>query len=737
MGSPEPQDEEFLLVKDDKISEKDRQEILETIDKVVAENHLTITAELFALKPAKNGITFPLIINLAAIAVIALGFFVANLYFSRQQTTISNQAGTFFSAEGKLLEAVRKQSAAELAAKNEQIASIQGQLGKLDQEATSLRQNMDSTIASKERELRASMAAELEAEKARLQKLGISQAEIDRRMKAYQEAANAQFDRQLSTYQARAQAELAAKEAEIQAERERQQKVLAQASQERQDIELQAQAREAQMRSQFEAQQAQLQTKNQQLRSQASAAKEAASQAQARLQALSTQAANERLLDDQIVGSYNSILGDIKDNRLAQAQVDMASLRALLESPKIDSLPDIAQRRPIDLALINTLESLVKEKSQLNSSAPASSLDAATVAAAKELLSSQGLVAKAAAAQANGDAKEAEALYTQALTQIPAFNKAYTALQAYGASRDRASLGASDAEAKRLLAERDATIKSLRAAATAKDGEIAGLNRNLVAAQSTIATLREELTAQGRRLDQLTRGAGSTDVNLTELQTQAARQAETIASLKEQLATATTNLGSLSGQLTANEEKLKLLDQQISIDRKKLAYYIYGPDDLKTAEKKARDAALDDVLLLTFYFSGQHDADTPATVARINEVAANDPLYRDAAVTIQSLALNGSYSAPVLKTQFTLIGPISYVGSHELTVERLADVQIHDGETVMIRHKDSHGIELPVAVGKVASVASDRVDVTVSSLIQGTDGPKLLDLAYLQAPGGS
>ena len=734
MGSSEPERTEFLLVKEDKVSEKDRREILETIDRVVAENRLTVSPGLFALKPKKNGLLFPLVINLAALAAVAVGFFVANLYFSRQQSSISNQAGTFFSAEGKLLEAVRKQSQAELAAKDQQIESIQGQLGKLDQEAAGLRKNMDATIAAKEQNLRAQMSVELDAEKARLQKLGISQEDVNRRLQEYQNQISQRYDRQLSSFQQQVQTELAAREKQIQTERERQQQILAQANQEKQNLQVEAQTRESQMRSQFEAQQAQLQTQNQQLQTQASAAQALASQAQAKLQALSSQSQNEQLIDDQIAGSYNSILADIKDNKLDQAQQDMTSLRALLENPKIDTLPDIAKRRPIDLALIGTLQNLIKEKSQVVTQTQG--LDPATAQAANELLASQALVAKADAAQASGDAKTAVTLYTRAITQIPAFNKAFTAIQGYDASHSDQQLSATDASSKELLAQRDATIQSLRNDSAAKADEIARLNQNLAAAQTTVAALKGQIAAQGQKLDQLTQSAGSTGADVTELQKQAAQQAQTIDSLKAQLAGASAASSDLKAQLASNEAKLKELNQQIAIDDQKLAYYIYGPDDLKTAEKKSRDAALDDVLLLTFYFSGQHGAQNPATVKQINEVAGQDPLYRDAAATIQSLALNGSFAAPVLQTQFKLIGPVSFISPGEITVERLANVPIKAGASVMFRHKNTAGAEIPVAVGKVSGVSADRVEVTITSLLQGSPGPKMLDLAYLEAPSG-
>ncbi len=117
--------EDLLLLDSQKVSKEDRKEILDTIDRVVAENKIAVTPDQFDLKPKRNGIVFPLLINGAAVVAVVAGFFVAKIVFNKQQNEISSQAGTFFSAEGKLLDEVRKQTQAELAAKDQQIKQTQ------------------------------------------------------------------------------------------------------------------------------------------------------------------------------------------------------------------------------------------------------------------------------------------------------------------------------------------------------------------------------------------------------------------------------------------------------------------------------------------------------------------------------------------------------------------------------------------------------------------------------------
>ena len=61
--------EVVLSTEESTISDEDRADILKEIDKVVDENKIPVSSELFELNPAKKGIFLPFFINIVAVAV--------------------------------------------------------------------------------------------------------------------------------------------------------------------------------------------------------------------------------------------------------------------------------------------------------------------------------------------------------------------------------------------------------------------------------------------------------------------------------------------------------------------------------------------------------------------------------------------------------------------------------------------------------------------------------------------
>ncbi len=412
---------------------------------------------------------------------------------------------------------------------------------------------MDSTIAAKETQLQTQMQAQLAVERTNLEKLGISQAEVDGRLKAYQEQIGIQYTRQLSNFRQASEVELAAKETEIDKQKQQSRQLLAQADEQRQQLISEAQTREVQLRSQFESERQQLQAQASQAQQQATQEQAAVNLAQSQLQALSARAQTEQLVSDQVVGSYNTILQDIRQTKFTQAETDMDSLRALLVSPKVEAIPEFEKRRTIDLALLGTLSDLIKSRTVPSSEGQ--TVDPAVALAANELVASQALVAKADDARSKGDADTAKSLYTQALTQLPEINKAFAVLQG------------DDAEStKKLLAQRDSLIRGLQEDSAKKAGEadqenqvISQLQDRLSSAQSRLADLDKQLADENRKAD-------ASVANLSN------QQAQLVAQLKDQLTAAQGRSADLQNQLaderrkTGNSEA-SLSDLQNQIDQ--------------------------------------------------------------------------------------------------------------------------------------------------------------------------
>lgn len=839
---------EFLVLDDQQLDEQDRQEILESIEKVAAENRISANESLFKITPLKKGLLFPLLINiLAAVAVVA-GFVGSNIYFSRKQADISSQAGTFFSAEGKLIAQVKKESAAKLKAKDQEITQVKDKLTRLSQESTDLRNNMQATINAKEADLKKQMQTQLEAEKARLQKLGISQAEINTRLKTFEDQKNAEFAQQLSAFRAQNEAALQQKEAQIKAQQQQIQATLAQANKERQQLIDQAQAQEAQLRTQYEAKTQQLQSANQQLKAESTAT-------QQKLQALSLQSQNEQLVSDQIVGSYNAILGDIQQAHYTQANADIASLKNLLNSSSVDSVPTLAKRRPVDLELLQSLQELIKARTQPGRPA----VDPAVIQRSNQVAAAEKLVGQAEAAQKGGDAKSADELYTKAIAQVPIVQRAYVALTSVFKKNQ------SD-----QLAQREQTIAALRRESADKSAQIAQLQKSLAnaqtslrTAQATVADLRKQVADQSSQIAGLNKSVSSSGGTVSDLKRQIADQEKqladlksqldqansSVADLKKQLASGSANSSDLSKQLAdekkaAADAKAKLAEQTAAAEKykkeldsassnadalkKRLAdnekqigtlkselstaqVRIKGleknatsvldtfasiqndyagvkgqltsliasgtPQDIQkareillqfidrsgvnsvlpgfsgvaadvnsatekvaktTGEQSGRENALNEVIGVTSYFSAP-SANAASEKAKIDKTAATDPLFRETASDIQKLAQQSGQAGNTasLAVGSQLIGTISYIASNTVTVEKLVNVKVPQGATVVIQHKNGKGVEVPIAKGKVTKLASDSVEVTVESLLKGNVSPQLLDVVYLQAQAGA
>ncbi|HUZ17780.1 MAG TPA: hypothetical protein VMV68_05300 [Spirochaetia bacterium] len=826
------QSDDFLLLNGQKIDEKDRKEILETIDRVAAENRLSAGPGPFTLHPTKKGFVFPLAVNLAAAVAVVAGFVGANVYFSKQQSTISSQAGTFFSAEGKLIEQVRKEAQAKLQQKDVEIQSIQGKLTQLDQESTALKSNMQATIQAKESELKTQMQTELEAEKARLQKLGISQTEIDRRMKAFEDQKNAQFAQQLGSYRAQSEAALAEKEKQIQAQAEQSRQILAQANQQRQDLLNQAQKDEAQLRTQYEAQAQALQSANQTLAAQSSAA-------QAKIQALSLQSQNEQLLTDQIVGSYGAILSDIQAADYPKAQGDMNALKALLEGVDASALPDIAKRRPVDLQLIASLQELIKARTQPGQAV----VDPAVVERAKLVSDAEGIVTEAQAEQKKGNAGSAETLYEKALALIPPISQAFTAVREALIKDQTAKLAERDAAAQALktqsdrqtqaiaeltkkldtanaaIAASDATLRTTQASSVETQASLTGtqsavdaLRKQLADKNDQVALLTKELEKSTGSVKDLEDQLAKAGAKVSDLEKQVASQSGGAANVEGALAAANSQVADLKQQLTASRKQTQDLTTQLTQSQAKLAesdaklkeaesgsakyaatiaslqgdYTDYktqllslistgtpqdiaraqsillqfvgrpafndvlpgfsgvvenvGKDAVTLAQKQGHDAALDDVLSVTSYLSGNdNSAQSAAARQAIAQKAASDPLFRSMASGIQQLAQKEgtTQGRQAVSAVYHLIGTISYVSTGTVTVEKLVNLAVKQGELVQIRHKSAAGPEVPIAEGTVSAVSTDSVEVTVKGLLQGTESPRLLDVVYLETQTGT
>ena len=406
LGLPPGGRDEFAFDPDSGISEEDQKDVLQQIERVATQNRMDVRPEEFAVKAAKRGILFPVLVNLAAIIALVGGLGALYFFFQKGETQLSRSETGTITAEGKLIETFKKESEARLLEKNQQINQIQDRLQQIDKQRQDLQANMDSKIQERESQLKASMAAELEAEKARLQKQGLSEKDITSRLTALEAQRNAESARQLAAFRAQAETDRQKADENLKALQAEFDANLSKANLERQQVLDESKKREADLQAQLEQK-----TKE--------AASTQASSQQA-LAAFQSQKQQEDLVAGQLVGLYTVVKADISARDYPKALASLQAIRDYVNRADVAVLPAIQQRRDVDLFVVDSLTSYVQ--GQLS---PAATDTSSLVAAAGQISEVRTAVSQADTQARAGNIAEAEVLYDKALAVIPEIAKSY------------------------------------------------------------------------------------------------------------------------------------------------------------------------------------------------------------------------------------------------------------------------------------------------------------------------
>jgi uncharacterized protein YdcH (DUF465 family) len=125
------------------ISVEEQQEIMSQINGIAEKNKKSLSENAANLQSGikktvinakKSGIFFPLAVNIAAIAVIAAGVVLLILHNGRVDSQVRIGSAVFNLTERTLIEEIRKDTQALIAAKEMEIASIASRLGEVDEE---------------------------------------------------------------------------------------------------------------------------------------------------------------------------------------------------------------------------------------------------------------------------------------------------------------------------------------------------------------------------------------------------------------------------------------------------------------------------------------------------------------------------------------------------------------------------------------------------------------------------
>jgi len=196
-------------------NDREREEILEEIQKLVTTRRIDTSSEKLEMKKVKLGMWFPLSVNLLSLGLLAAGFFGARWYFDQRAEEIRTQSAQQFSLEGRLITKLLEESQKKIEEQQAEIDKIQGDLSRLTEEKDQLAGQYETQLKNREEQLKQELSQELATERARLSQQGVSQAEIDRRLKEFEDRKNSELNQNLERLRQEAQAELAQREAQL------------------------------------------------------------------------------------------------------------------------------------------------------------------------------------------------------------------------------------------------------------------------------------------------------------------------------------------------------------------------------------------------------------------------------------------------------------------------------------------------------------------------------------------
>lgn len=527
------------------ISPEELEAINKKINEAASANRIDVNPDTFQLSSAKQGIGLPLAVNFLSLLVLAAGLAIMFYFFQQNESDIEQEIQTLNSTEGRLLQVLKEEAQANLAAKEAEIAEIQNRLQQVEDERNNLATTFEERLSAREQLLREDLESELEAERERLRAQGLNEVEIEERIAQIREQKEAElqqalagFRTELETEREQAEAALAQIENEYSSE-------LASADRAREELEAEARARE-------EALQTQLDAAREEQQQELDEASRAVSEARNALEELNARREEETALSSQLNGFYSRIRNQIANENYSQAQNTITLLRDFLNSPAFLEAETLSQRRETELFLADSLSRLISSNQRRNA-------ESSSLARTAELVGEiQAIYGQASQLQNQGEGEQALELYREAVNLIPEISRSYQALEQVDERQDQAVLEQAVASSEELREE------SLDQAEEEYQAQLAQLetrlNQQIEEQTNTIISLRGEIQSRQQTLAQRDQTIQNLRDELESANARIRRQSEELASLRsgvEDLEGARENLDTEAEDLLAQIDSLQ------------------------------------------------------------------------------------------------------------------------------------------------------------------------------------
>jgi myosin heavy subunit len=350
---PESLQEEFQAGAGQAISFDEQVQIRGEINDVLRRNRLAIRPDTFTFTARRNGATIPILFNAGAAALTLALTLALVLLFNAGERTLVRRSAVPLTAEAKLIQALKKESAEQLGRKDLEIARVRDSLAALARDRDRLKLESQAQLERREADLKAALARELAAERQKLERSGLQSADVDRQLAALETRLAEAYQKQLDAFR-----------------------------QERTGLEEQARKRQEELTAE--------------LREKTAAAQSERGELSGQLARLNEQRERERLASDQLLAAYAKVIDSWRASRSEEALRNLGAVRELLSREAITSLPALQSRLPVERFIVDSLARLFEsEKAAL--AGPAAPVAPATPSEAETRLTE--LSAKAAEAE--------------------------------------------------------------------------------------------------------------------------------------------------------------------------------------------------------------------------------------------------------------------------------------------------------------------------------------------------
>ena len=412
------QDDEDAL----QISPEDRDAIYTQIEEIVRADRVKIDEETFRFTPKKKAAVLPVVVNIVALFVVMISIGGALWYFQNREANITEDRVALASAEGMLLESLRRESEEQLQEKNQEILSIQNRLSDAVSARAEMENDLSRQLAERESQLLSDYEQRLADERAAYVSQGLSEEEVEQRINEYSANAQTEYRQELDQVQS-----------QIAEERQRQQETLDNLVGFYQGELQSAETNRTALQEQFESREQDILQQSAEREAELEAEIEQATES---LDTLRQQQEQEQLVSANISAFYATVKAELSVNRFDAGVAALSDLRSYLGQPFIDRLPAITQRRSVDLFLIDSLENLVESERQKLSP------DTRKIVESAEMISSVSVrIARADGLIEDGRFDAAHTEYISALSEIPAVKRGYDALQDFAIRETAARRG--------------------------------------------------------------------------------------------------------------------------------------------------------------------------------------------------------------------------------------------------------------------------------------------------------